>query len=65
MKLETALKQIRKESEFLGISAQAVINDVARYGRRIYSERTVEAYHVIVANLPQYDEYSPFSTVNS
>jgi hypothetical protein len=40
--------------------------DVERQGRRIYSERVLEAYQVFVGKKPQISEdLSPFATVNS
>jgi len=50
MKITTAFKQIQKESEFLGLTFREVIEDVQKYGRMVYSERTVEAYRTILEN---------------
>jgi hypothetical protein len=50
MKIATAFKQIQKESEFLGLTFREVIEDVQKYGRMVYSERTVEAYRTILEN---------------
>jgi len=50
MKMATAFKQIQKESEFLGLTFREVIEDVQKYGRMVYSERTVEAYRTILEN---------------
>jgi hypothetical protein len=34
MKLETAIKQINKEAAFIGWSGPAIIEDIAKHGRR-------------------------------
>ena len=52
MKLETAIKQIKKEAEFVGWTAPDIVRDIARYGRQLYSERTMEAYRVIQDKFP-------------
>jgi hypothetical protein len=44
MKLETAIKQLHKESNFLGLSIDLLLKDIARYRKQLYSDRTVEAY---------------------
>lgn len=44
MKLETAIKQLHKESNFLGLSIDLLLKDIARHRRMLYSDRTVEAY---------------------
>jgi hypothetical protein len=52
MKLETAIKQINKEAAFVGWTGPAIIQDIARHGRMLYSERTMEAYRVIQDRFP-------------
>ena len=52
MKLETAIKQINKEAAFIGWTGQAIIQDIAKHGRMLYSERTMEAYRVIQDRFP-------------
>ena len=52
MKLETAIKQIKKEAEFVGWTAPDIIRDIARHGRMLYSERTMIAFHVIQDKFP-------------
>jgi len=47
MKIETAIKQIQNEAKFLGMEFLDVIKDVERFGRMIYSERTVEAARIV------------------
>ena len=52
MKLETAIKQIKKEAEFVGWNVPDIVRDIAKYGRMLYSERTMEAYRVVQAKFP-------------
>ena len=52
MKLETAIKQIKKEAEFVGWTAPDIVRDIAKHGRQLYSERTMEAYRVIQDKFP-------------
>jgi len=52
MKLETAIKQIKKEAAFIGWTAPDIVRDIAKHGRRLYSERTMIAFHVIQAKFP-------------
>jgi hypothetical protein len=47
MKLETAIKQINKEMEFMGMTFQEVIDSVQKHTYRIYSQKTVEAADTI------------------
>jgi hypothetical protein len=44
MKIETAIKQLEKERQFLGLGFLEVLQDIQKHGRMIYSEKTVEAY---------------------
>jgi hypothetical protein len=52
MKLETAIKQINKEAAFIGWSGPAIIQDIAKHGRMLYSERTMIAFRVIQDKFP-------------
>jgi hypothetical protein len=52
MKLETAIKQIQKEAAFVGWTAPDIVRDIAKYGRMLYSERTMQAFHVIQDKFP-------------
>ena len=49
MKIDTAIKQLNKEQEFLGIGLLELLQDIQKHGRMIYSERTMDAYGVFVA----------------
>lgn len=44
MKIETAIKVLHKDARFQGISIDLLLKDIARHRRRLYSDRTVEAY---------------------
>ena len=52
MRLETAIKQLKKEAAFVGWTAPDIVRDIARHGPMLYSERTMEAYRVIQAKWP-------------
>jgi len=52
MKLETAIKQINKEAAFIGWTGQAIIQDIAKHGPMLYSERTMEAFRVVQDKFP-------------
>jgi hypothetical protein len=49
MKIDTAIKQLNKEQEFLGIGLLELLQDIQKHGRMIYSERTMDAYGVFMA----------------
>ena len=44
MKIETAIKVLEQERQFLGMGFLEVLQDIQKHGKMIYSERTVEAY---------------------
>lgn len=48
MKIDTAIKQLDKERTFLGLGFLELLQDIQKYGRMIYSERTMEAYRVFM-----------------
>lgn len=52
MKLETAIKQLKKEADFVGWTAPEIVLDIARHGRMLYSERTMEAFRVVQDRFP-------------
>jgi hypothetical protein len=52
MKLETAIKQLKKEAAFVGWSAPDIVRDIILHGRMLYSERTMEAVRVVQAKWP-------------
>jgi hypothetical protein len=44
MKIETAIGILEKERQFLGIGFLELLQDIQKYGKMIYSERTMEAF---------------------
>jgi len=52
MKLETAIKQLKKEADFVGWTAPEIVLDIARNGRMLYSERTMQAFRVVQDKFP-------------
>ena len=46
MKLETAVKVLHKECDFLGMEMLELLADVARKGRRVYSAKVLQAAEV-------------------
>jgi hypothetical protein len=44
MKIETAIKQLKKECDFLGIPMFTLLPWIQKDGRMVFSERTMEAY---------------------
>lgn len=48
MKLETAMKVLKKESEWLGMKMPDLLEDIANNRYMIYSARVVEAYDVYI-----------------
>jgi len=44
MKIETAINILNKERDFLGMGFLDLLFDIRKYGKMIYSEKTVEAY---------------------
>jgi hypothetical protein len=49
MKIATAINQLNKERTFLGLGLLELLQDIQKHGRMIYSERTMDAYHVFMA----------------
>lgn len=47
MKQETAKKVILKEAEFLGITYTATMNEIAKFGKMIFSDKAVQAYELL------------------
>jgi DNA-directed RNA polymerase delta subunit len=44
MKIETAIKILEQERQFLGMGFLEVLQDIQKHGKMIYSQKTVEAY---------------------
>ena len=50
MKIETAINQIQKECDFMGLSFVAVLKDIQKHGKMLYCEKTMEAYQTVIFN---------------
>ena len=48
MKITTAITQLKKEQDFLGIGLLELLQDIQQHGRMVYSEKTVEACQVFM-----------------
>ena len=48
MKITTAISQLEKEQEFLGIGFLEVLQDIKKNGRMVYSEKTMIAFGVFM-----------------
>lgn len=44
MKIETAIGILNKEREFLGMGFLDLLQDIQKYGKMVYSEKTMEAF---------------------
>jgi hypothetical protein len=49
MKITTAIEQLNKERDFLGIGFLELLQDIQKHGRMVYSEKTVQAFSVFMA----------------
>jgi hypothetical protein len=49
MNITTAIAQLNKEQEFLGLGLLELLADIQKNGRMVYSERTMQAYQVFMA----------------
>ena len=49
MDILTAIAQIEKESEFLGLGFLETLQDIEKYGDMVYCERTMIAFRVFMA----------------
>ena len=50
MKMQTAINQIQKESDFQGLTFIEVLEDIQKYGKMLYSEKTMNAYQTVIYN---------------
>ena len=46
MKLTTAIKTLRKQADWLGITSQELLVDIEKHGRILYPDLVVEAFNV-------------------
>ena len=44
MKIETAIGILNKEREFLGMGFLELLQDIQKYGKMTYSQKTMEAF---------------------
>jgi hypothetical protein len=49
MKITTAINQLNKERDFLGIGFLELLQDIQKNGRMVYSEKTMVAFSVFMA----------------
>jgi hypothetical protein len=49
MQIATAIAQLKKEQDFLGMGLLEVLQDIQKHGRMVYSEKTMQAYQVFMA----------------
>jgi hypothetical protein len=49
MKITTAISQLNKERDFLGIGFLELLQDIQKNGRMVYSEKTMVAFSVFMA----------------
>jgi hypothetical protein len=48
MQITTAVKQIQKEADFMGMGLLEVLQDIQKHGKMLYCEKTMEAFVVFV-----------------
>ena len=48
MKIETAIAQLNKEVEFMGMGLLEVLQDIQKHGKMLYCEKTMEAFVVFM-----------------
>ena len=48
MQITTAIKQIQKEADFMGLGLLEVLQDIQKHGKMLYCEKTMEAFVVFV-----------------
>ena len=56
MKMQTAIKQIQKEADFQGLTFVEVLEDIQKYGKMLYSEKTMDAYQTVITNAQFFNE---------
>jgi molybdenum-dependent DNA-binding transcriptional regulator ModE len=49
MNISTAIRLLQKEQEFLGMGLLELLQDIQKHGRMVYSERTMQAFGVFMA----------------
>ena len=48
MQIATAVKQIQKEADFMGMGLLETLQDIQKHGKMLYCEKTMEAFVVFV-----------------
>ena len=48
MEITTAIAQLKKEQDFLGIGLLELLNDIEKNGEMVYCEKTMRAYRVFM-----------------
>jgi hypothetical protein len=48
MQITTAIKQIQKEADFMGMGLLETLQDIQKHGKMLYCEKTMEAFVVFV-----------------
>ena len=48
MQITTAIKQIQKEADFMGMGLLEVLQEIQKHGKMLYCEKTMEAFVVFV-----------------
>jgi hypothetical protein len=48
MKIETAIKQIQKEADFLGLPFLETMQEIQKLGPMVFCERTIDAYRAVM-----------------
>jgi hypothetical protein len=49
MKITTAIAQLQKEAEFMGIGFLETLQDIQKNGKMVYCQKTMEAFQVFTA----------------
>ena len=49
MKIDTAISQLNKECDFLGLGLLELLQDIQKNGSMVYSEKTMIAFRVFMA----------------
>ena len=56
MKMQTAIKQIQKECDFMGDGFVEILKDIQKHGKMIYCEKTMDAYQTVISNGQFFDQ---------
>ena len=56
MKMQTAINQIQKECDFMGLSFVEVLEDIQKHGKMLYCEKTMDAYQTVISNGQFFDQ---------